>query len=536
MFCWKTRKGLISRCKVLGIVSMSVVFLLVSYSEAYALPSWVQQFIARNNSGPGSITAVSPKAAVTTTTTTFKNPIQSGRFTSIPTAPARSTSSSSVSRSTSSSSSPSGWVDPSLGYDPGYVPPSRPATTTTRTIVPTAPARTSSMPAAVQRFIASQPAQQPARSTTTTTWTPPSLSSSTQSWLNQATAGSGGTGVTYLPPLSSSSSSSSSPASQPGRGGNTGPMLSSVQTTSRPAPTTGSGSTSVPTAPANLSAMPAFARQSYVPPSSSISSRSSAPSYQTAAPSGSTPQPQPQPQPQPAASFSSSPSFIGYSTIQQSNSAAAQPPGSSSTQTTSAQNNLSTLQAKQQQAQAAAQQTATQRAAAAQARRTQLCQTQGCSVPQSLTAVVPKMSSGSASGQTPVAVAAGSNANAPATTPPPPAASSGLQSGISCTGMHNWGYIACVATKSMEYIPGLLTGTSYMLGTLLGAKSIVAVRYYVENPVMQVAELKNGIGMMGAGSALLAMPIIYEAMHNTVGSDGANVETARLVAVAFNVN
>ncbi len=88
-------------------------------------------------------------------------------------------------------------------------------------------------------------------------------------------------------------------------------------------------------------------------------------------------------------------------------------------------------------------------------------------------------------------------------------------------------------TESIEELPGLLTGLSYMFGLLMGVLGILKVKDHVENPTQ--TPLKDGAIRMASGGALFALPIVYEAMLNTIGTTGAGVESATLNPVEFAV-
>lgn len=98
---------------------------------------------------------------------------------------------------------------------------------------------------------------------------------------------------------------------------------------------------------------------------------------------------------------------------------------------------------------------------------------------------------------------------------------------------NNFGNIAQNVTTSIQDIPGLLTGVSYMLGTLLGVLGILKIKDHVENPSQ--TPLQHGAIRLTAGGGLFALPIIYEAMTETIGSNGANATAATLNSVQFAV-
>ena len=70
-------------------------------------------------------------------------------------------------------------------------------------------------------------------------------------------------------------------------------------------------------------------------------------------------------------------------------------------------------------------------------------------------------------------------------------------------------------TTSIQELPGLLTGVSYMLGILLGVLGILKIKDHVENPGQ--TPLQHGAIRLAAGGGLFGLPIVYEAMQNTIG-------------------
>lgn len=88
---------------------------------------------------------------------------------------------------------------------------------------------------------------------------------------------------------------------------------------------------------------------------------------------------------------------------------------------------------------------------------------------------------------------------------------------------------------SLESLPGLLTGLSYLFGTLLGVLGVMKVKDHVENPTQ--TPLKDGAIRLAAGGGLFALPVLYDAMFNTIdGGLGGDVDAARLNKVNFNVD
>lgn len=100
------------------------------------------------------------------------------------------------------------------------------------------------------------------------------------------------------------------------------------------------------------------------------------------------------------------------------------------------------------------------------------------------------------------------------------------------SGGNNFNEIAENIVDSISDLPGLLTALSYLAGVLFGVLGILKIKDHVEDP--NSAPLKDGAVKLAAGGALFALPIIYEAMFNTIG-DGQEVSAAQLQAVDFAV-
>lgn len=99
-------------------------------------------------------------------------------------------------------------------------------------------------------------------------------------------------------------------------------------------------------------------------------------------------------------------------------------------------------------------------------------------------------------------------------------------------GGNNFSSISKNMTSSVDDIPGLLTALAYLLGLLLGVSAIIKIKDHVENP--SNTPFKDGVVRLGAGGALFALPIIYEAMFVTNGA-GSAASAATLYKANFNV-
>ena len=99
----------------------------------------------------------------------------------------------------------------------------------------------------------------------------------------------------------------------------------------------------------------------------------------------------------------------------------------------------------------------------------------------------------------------------------------------------NFDSIAGNIIDSIKGLPGLITGLSYLAGTLLGALGILKIKDHVENPSQ--TPLKEGAIRLLAGGGLFALPIIFEAMQTTLDKTGvAAPEMDKLQAVTFEVD
>ena len=96
---------------------------------------------------------------------------------------------------------------------------------------------------------------------------------------------------------------------------------------------------------------------------------------------------------------------------------------------------------------------------------------------------------------------------------------------------NNFSSVAKNMTNSMGNLPSMLAAVSYLFGLLLGVLGVMKIKDHVENPSQE--PLKNGAIRLAAGGALFAIPIIYEAAKNTVGTTGVATGQATLTALSF---
>ena len=109
----------------------------------------------------------------------------------------------------------------------------------------------------------------------------------------------------------------------------------------------------------------------------------------------------------------------------------------------------------------------------------------------------------------------------------------GMLSKEASAGGANFSTIARNVTNSIEELPGMVTGISYMLGLLMGVLGVLKLKDHVENPTQ--TPMKDGAVRLAAGGALFGLPIVFESMLNTIGTTGTLVSPATLGKVEFNV-
>ena len=96
---------------------------------------------------------------------------------------------------------------------------------------------------------------------------------------------------------------------------------------------------------------------------------------------------------------------------------------------------------------------------------------------------------------------------------------------------NNFNSIGQNIVNSIAQMPMLLSALSYMFGILLGVLGIMKIKDHVENPGNE--PLKNGAIRLAAGGALLALPIVFESMLNTIGTGAAEVGTAAVTEIEW---
>jgi hypothetical protein len=106
----------------------------------------------------------------------------------------------------------------------------------------------------------------------------------------------------------------------------------------------------------------------------------------------------------------------------------------------------------------------------------------------------------------------------------------GMMMSASAAHANNFNNIGQNIVSSISSMPALLSALSYMFGILLGVLGIMKIKDHVENPGNE--PLKNGAIRLAAGGALLALPIVFEAMTETIG-DGAGASVASVNSIEW---
>lgn len=90
-------------------------------------------------------------------------------------------------------------------------------------------------------------------------------------------------------------------------------------------------------------------------------------------------------------------------------------------------------------------------------------------------------------------------------------------------------------TTSASRLPGLIAALSYLLAVIFGISAIIKIREHVENP--NQTPLREPLIRLLAAGALVALPIIYEAMRTTIGAGaGVNPFSTSIMSVLGTVS
>ena len=98
---------------------------------------------------------------------------------------------------------------------------------------------------------------------------------------------------------------------------------------------------------------------------------------------------------------------------------------------------------------------------------------------------------------------------------------------------NNFGSIASNINTSISSLPGLVAALAYLAGLLLAVLGVMKIKDHVENP--SKTPLKDGAIRLLAGGMLFGLPILLEAMTETLNSadSGCGASAAQLQSVSF---
>ena len=99
--------------------------------------------------------------------------------------------------------------------------------------------------------------------------------------------------------------------------------------------------------------------------------------------------------------------------------------------------------------------------------------------------------------------------------------------------VNNFGSIAGNINTSISSLPGLVAALAYLFGVLLAVLGVLKIKDHVENPTQ--TPLKDGAIRLLAGGMLFAVPVLLEAMSETLdaGGTGSGASSAQLQSVSF---
>ena len=113
------------------------------------------------------------------------------------------------------------------------------------------------------------------------------------------------------------------------------------------------------------------------------------------------------------------------------------------------------------------------------------------------------------------------------------ALTTGLLTGAeSAHAQNNFNSITDNIISSIANLPGLISAMAYLMGILLSVLGVMKIKDHVENPSQ--TPLKDGAIRLAAGGALFALPIITEAMFETIG-DGSAADVADMNAISLGI-
>ncbi len=109
----------------------------------------------------------------------------------------------------------------------------------------------------------------------------------------------------------------------------------------------------------------------------------------------------------------------------------------------------------------------------------------------------------------------------------------GMLASTEAKAANNFGSIADNINTSMSSLPGLVAAVAYLAGLLLAVLGVMKIKDHVENPSQ--TPLKDGAIRLLAGGMLFGLPILLEAMTETLNSGNTSngASSSNLRSVAF---
>ncbi len=98
---------------------------------------------------------------------------------------------------------------------------------------------------------------------------------------------------------------------------------------------------------------------------------------------------------------------------------------------------------------------------------------------------------------------------------------------------NNFSDIAENIIDSIAALPSLLASIAYLIGILFGFLGVLKLKDHVDDP--NGTPLRDGAIRLAGGGALLGLPIIFEAMHNTIGETTTMVRPVEMPTLKINV-
>lgn len=99
---------------------------------------------------------------------------------------------------------------------------------------------------------------------------------------------------------------------------------------------------------------------------------------------------------------------------------------------------------------------------------------------------------------------------------------------------NDFGTMAENIVQSTSSLPGMISGVSYLVGSLLAVLGVMKIKDHVEKP--DNTPLKEGAIRLTAGGALFALPLVAEVMQGSVLGDDTGAMVAQQEAAIDQVD